>query len=302
MSTGHQADEQALRLSVVLYVAVMALKLGAWWWTGVMTLLAEGLHTLSDVFVSGFLLIAARWSRRAPDDTHHFGYGRAQYVGALVASVLFISFTAFELYREGLTRLVGHEVAHPAKDVPVALGVLGASMLIALWPLVSLLRQKQRGAAARAQLLELVNDELGLLAAAVGTALVLAGYPMADPLASLVVATIILVNGISLFRENLSYLLGRSLPGEDLKRLEDVVRAVPGVRGFHRLRVEQLAPGSLHVELHVEVPRGMVIEEANDIAEDVTTAITTFTEGPNFVTVHVDPERPAELHASTKSA
>ncbi len=295
-------EEKALKLSVVLYVVVMVLKLGAWWWTGVMALLAEGLHTLSDVFVSGFLLIALRWSRRKPDDTHQYGFGRAQYIGALVAAVLFVSFTAFELYREGITRLVGHEETHPSKDVPVALAVLGVSMLLGLWPLISLLRHKQRGAAARAQLLELVNDQLGLIAAFVGTLLVLWGMPMADPLSSIVVATIILINGISLFRENLSYLIGRALPPDDMKRLEAVVRSVKGVLGLHRLRVEQLGPGSLRVELHLEVQRGLVIEAANDIAEEATHAIASFTPGPNFITVHVDPERPAELRKATSSA
>lgn len=295
-------EERTLRLSVVLYVVVMVLKLGAWWWTGVMALLAEGLHTLSDVFVSGFLLVALRWSRRKPDDAHPFGYGRSQYIGALVAAVLFVSFTAFELYREGITRLVGHEATHPSKDVPVALVVLGVSMLIGLWPLVSLLRQKQRGAAARAQLLELVNDQLGLVAALVGTLLVQAGTAVADPIASLVVATIILVNGISLFRENLSYLLGRSLPPDELEKLSALIRQVAGVRGLHRLRVELLAPASFRADMHVEVERGLPIERANEIAEAVTSVVAGFTAGPNFVTVHLDPERPAELHPATASA
>ena len=54
-----ERELRALKLSVVLYVVVLALKLGAYFTTGVMALLAEGLHTLSDIFVSGFLLIAA---------------------------------------------------------------------------------------------------------------------------------------------------------------------------------------------------------------------------------------------------
>jgi cation diffusion facilitator family transporter len=280
----------------------MALKLGVWWWTGVMALLAEGLHTLSDVFVSAFLLVASRWSRRQPDDVHMYGYGRAQYVGAMVAAVLFVSFTAFELYREAITRLVGHEVTHPSKDVPWAIGALVVSMLAALWPLVQLMRQKSKGAAARAQLMELVNDQLGLLAALVGTVLVMWGWPVADPLAAAVVATIILVNGIGLFRENLSYLLGRAPPVEEMKRLDGIIRAVPGVKGLHRLRAQQLAPASVHVEVHVEVARGLLIEAANEIAEEVTRQLVASSAGPNFVTVHIDPERPSELHSRTASA
>ncbi len=292
-------DERTLRLSVTLYLSVMVLKLGAWWWTGVMSLLAEGLHTLSDVFVAGFLWVAVRWSRRQPDEVHMYGYGRAQYVGALVAAVLFVSFTAFELYREGLSSLLGHHPPPVTRDVPIAVGVLVVSMLIGAWPLVRLVRQRERGAAAKAQLLELVNDELGLLAAALGSALVLAGFPLADPLASLAVATIILINGVGLFRENLSYVLGRAPQREEMARLEALVRAVAGVLGVHRLRAQQLSPQSLYVEMHIEVRRGLPIEDANDIAEEVTRAVEAFTTGPNFVSVHVDPEQPSELRAQS---
>jgi cation diffusion facilitator family transporter len=295
-------DEQALALSVWVYLVVMLVKLGAWWWTGVMALLAEGLHTLSDVLVSGFLLLAARQSRRKPDALHPFGYGRSQYVAALVAAVLFISFTAFELYREGLGRLLGHEASQPARDLAVALGVLGAAMLAGAWPLVALWRNPARGAAARAQLLELVNDELGLLAALVGTALVAWGVPLADPVSALVVASIILLNGVALFRENLSYVLGRAPPDEVTARLQTLALAVPGVRGVHRLRAEQLAPDSLHVELHVEVARGLPIEAANDVAEEVIRVLATSSAGPHYVSVHVDPERPGELRPPTASA
>lgn len=287
-------DERALKLSMGVYLSVMALKLLAWWWTGVMALLAEGLHTLSDVFVAGFLWVAVRWSRRQPDEVHMYGYGRAQYVGALVAAVLFVSFTAFELFREGLSSLLGHHPPVMMRDVPIALGVLIVSMLVGAWPLVRLVRQKERGAAAKAQLLELVNDQLGLVAALVGSALVLAGFPLADPLASLIVATIILVNGVGLFRENLSYVLGRAPPREEMARIESLVLAVKGVLGVHRLKAQQLSPQSLYVEMHIEVGRGLPIEDANDIAEEVTRAVEGFTRGPNFVSVHVDPEQLSE--------
>jgi divalent metal cation (Fe/Co/Zn/Cd) transporter len=77
---------------------------------------------------------------------------------------------------------------------------------------------------------------------------------------------------------------------------------VPGVRGVHRLRAEQLAPESLRVELHVEVARGMPIQDANVIAEEVIRVVAGATPGPHFVAVHVDPERPGELHPPTVSA
>lgn len=129
-----------------------------------MALFAEALHTLSDIFISGFLLLAAWYSRRAADEPHMFGYGRAQNIASLVAATLFISFTSVELYREAIPRLLAPEPA-VYESLPFALTVIVGSMALAVVPLWKLLRQPTRGAAAKAQLIELVNDQLGLLAA-----------------------------------------------------------------------------------------------------------------------------------------
>lgn len=99
-----------------------------------------------------------------------FGYGRAQSAAALVAATLFISFTALRLYKEAIPRLFSSE-AVTYDNVGIPLAVLVVSMLLAGAPLVSLVRKPARGPAAKAQRWELVNDELGLIAALVGTSL-----------------------------------------------------------------------------------------------------------------------------------
>lgn len=287
-SRRHDREVRLLTNTVVLYAIVFGLKVGAWAVTGVMALLAEGLHTLSDIFVTGFLLLALRASRRRADRVHMFGYGRAQYVGALVAATLFVAFTALELFREAIPKLWGHE-GKPPENVPIAIGALLLSIVVGAYPLIGLLRQKQRGAAARAQLLELFNDQLGLLAALGGTVFLVLGYPIADPIATLLVASIITVNGISLFRENLSYLLGKSPADETIGKIREAALSVDGVLEEHGLRCEMVGSDSLHVDIHVRVRAGCPIEDANAIAHGVQRRIEAVTEGADFVTVHPDP-------------
>jgi cation diffusion facilitator family transporter len=277
---------RGLKLAVGVYILVFALKLTAYLATGVMAVLAEAMHTLSDIFVSSFLMVATIWSRKEADETHMFGYGRAQNVAALVAATLFISFTSLRLYEEAIPRILQPEKAI-YQNIPLALGVLVASMFIAAAPLVSLSRQKQRGAAAKAQFMELINDELGLAAALIGTMFILGGVPVADPIASMIVATIIAVNAIGLFRENLSFLLGRSPGSEFLAKIENLTRSVEGVLGVHELRAEYVGPDALHVGMHIEVLRGTPIEEADRIAGKVRDRIHEVIEG-RYCVIHVD--------------
>ncbi len=262
------ADLRGLKLALATYVVVFAMKLVVYFMSGVMALLAEALHTLSDILISGFLLGAAVWSRKAADQVHMFGYGRAQNVAALVAATLFISFTSLTLYEEAIPRLFRSQAA-AYDNLPLAVGVLVVSMLIAAAPLVVLLRQRARGAAARAQLMELVNDELGLVAALVGTLFVIRGQPIADPIATLVVATIIAANAVGLFKENLCVLIGRSPGPEYLAKVERVARSVEGVEGVRDLRAEYVGPGEVHAGMRIAVRRGIPVEEAGGIVEEV---------------------------------
>jgi len=274
------------QMALWVYCGIFALKLAAYFLSGVLSLFAEAMHTLSDVFVAAFLLIALYYSRRAADALHMFGYGRAQNVAALVAATLFISFTSYELYREAIPHLWAPS-ATSYQYIPLALGVLALSMILAGAPLITLFRKKSRGAVAHAQFMELLNDELGLLAATLGTIGVALGYPIADPLASIVVATMIAVNAVGLFRENLSLLIGRSPDPEPMQRIKTVALETPGVLGVHGLRAEYVGPESFHADLHIEVRRGLPVEDAAVIADAVGTRVKT-TAGVDYCNVHTD--------------
>lgn len=281
------SDIRSLKIALGAYFLVFALKLVIYFMSGVMALLAEALHTLSDIFVTGFLLFAAYYSRRSADQEHMFGYGRAQNIAALVAATLFISFTSYKLYEEAIPRLFTSEEA-AYQNLWLAIGVVVVSMIIAAVPLIQLYLQKTRGAAAKAQFLESINDELGLVAALIGTLFIMWDKPIADPIASIVVATIIAYNGFKLFRENWSLLLGRSPGAEYLERIKATALSVPGVQGVHDLRAEYIGPEVIHAGLHIEVQRGTPIEEADRISKEVHKRVHTDMEA-GFCVIHVDP-------------
>jgi len=262
-------DLSGLKLSVAVYIAVFALKLAVFFVSGVMVLLAEALHTLSDIIISVFLLAASVWSRKQPDAFHMYGHGRAQNVAALVAATLFISVTSLRLYEEAIPRL-WREAPGEHRNLYLVLGVIVFSMILACAPLLQLLKSKARGAAAKAQLMELVNDQLGLLAALLGTLFVMGGYPIADPLAAIVVATIIAMNAAGLMRDNWSFLMGRSPDADVLAEIEHRARSVEGVLGVHSMRAEYVGQETVCAGLHIVVKRGLAIEQADRIAEQVS--------------------------------
>ena len=293
-------DIDAMKLAVGLYVVLFAIKLAAHFATGVMALLEESFHTLSDVFIYSFLPVAALYSRKRADAVHMFGYGRAQNVAALVAATLFISFTSYKLYEEAIPRLFAPQETG-FDNLGWALAVIGLSMAVAAAPLVGLLRGGQQGPTARAQIVSLINDQLGLLAALVGTLFVAGGIALADPIATLIVATVIAVSAVGLFRDNMSFLLGRSPGPEYLARVEAEARSIEGVSGVHDMRAEYVGPGAVHAVLTLEVPPDLSISEAHRIAEEVRRRIHAETD-TGYCVIHVEPAQISEMPAHIRLA
>lgn len=290
MKTSLESEVRAMKLVLGSYIVVFSLKLGVYFASGVLAMMAEALHTLTDIFVTSFLLMATIWSRKEADEVHMFGYGRSQNVAALVAATLFISFTSYKLYEEAIPRLFKPEVA-VYQNLSLVIGVVVISMLIAAIPLINMFMQKKRGAAARAQLTGLFNDEMGLLAALIGTLFIIRGEYIADPIASIIVATIIAINAIGLFRENLSFLLGRSPGHEYLAKIESQAKSVDGVLAVRDLRAEYIGPDTVHAGMHILVRRGTPIEEADRIAEEVRERVHKVISG-SYCVIDVDAAEP----------
>ena len=290
MAKSHPSPEKEIRslvMTVGFYAIIVIIKLIAYFSTHVMALLAESFHTLSDLFISGFLLVALMWSRKGADKDHMFGHGRAQNVAALLAATLFLSFTSYKLYEEAIPRLF-QPASFAHENLPIAIGVLVLSMGIAAFPLVSLIRQKNLGAAAKAQMIELINDELGVLSALVGTIFIALGYPLADPIATIVVATIIAINAIGIFRENLGLVLGKSPGPEYIEKVRQIAQSTPGVLGVVGPWAEYIGPDSIHADIQIKVDSGISIDAANAIARVVRQRVETEL-GCLYCSVHPEP-------------
>ena len=290
MANSHHSPEKEIRslvMTVGFYAIIVIIKLIAYFSTHVMALLAESFHTLSDLFISGFLLVALMWSRKGADKDHMFGHGRAQNVAALLAATLFLSFTSYKLYEEAIPKLF-QPASFAHENLPIAIGVLVLSMGIAAFPLVSLIRQKNLGAAAKAQMIELINDELGVLSALVGTIFIAIGYPLADPIATIIVATIIAINAIGIFRENLGLVLGKSPGPEYIEKVRQIAESTPGVLGVVGPWAEYIGPDSIHADIQIKVDSGISIDAANAIARVVRQRVDPEL-GCLYCSVHPEP-------------
>ncbi len=265
---GHATDPsrslRALRIALWLNAAFLVVEAVAGWWTGSLALLSDAGHMVSDV---GALLVAVAAQRlvaRRPSPRYTYGLRRAPVLGGLANALSLVVIVALILV-EAWERFADP----PTFDAATVFWVGLAGLVVNVAGAMVLSGSGDRSVNVRGAMLHLVADALGSVAAIVAAACVyLWGFRLADPIASVVIAVLILVGSLPLLRETVAILLQRAPAGLDLEAMADRVRAVPGVRDIQDLHVWELDSGSAVVSLTIVVDATEVAESTR-IADEV---------------------------------
>jgi cobalt-zinc-cadmium efflux system protein len=256
MGAGHDhgggpAGMHARRLGIVLVstVAVMAAQAVGAWVSGSLALLADTGHALSDVAGLLLALVAVRLAARAATNRHSFGLLRLEVLAAMANAVILFVVAA----------LVTVEAVRRWDDPPHV--EAGPMMLFAAVGLVVnvvglvLLREGARESInVRAAYLEVLGDMLGSVGVLVaGVVLAATGWSLVDPLASLVVAALIVPRAWVLLRHVVQVLLEAVPDDVDLDLVREHITRNPGVVSVHDLHVWTLTSGSPVMSAHVVV-------------------------------------------------
>lgn len=270
-------------LAVALLLALA--KAVAWWLSGSVSLLAGLTDSLLDGAASLLNLIAVNYALRPADADHRYGHGKAEALAGL-GQALFIGLSAGLVGVHGVERFL-----NPQPLSTPTLGVL--VMLVSLLLTGALLAFQHRvvritgSTAIRADSLHYRSDLL--LNGSILLALVLAsfGWPQVDALFGIAIAFFILWSAVGIAREACAVLMDQELAAELSERMLLLACGVDGVVGAHDLRTRR---SGMHwfVQLHVEIPGELSLQQAHELCEQVENAIRgEFAQAE--VLVHADP-------------
>lgn len=275
----------ATRASVATAAVLIVVKLGAWWITESVSVMASLIDSLMDGMASLLNLAAVSYSLQPADDEHRFGHGKAEPLAGLAQSA-FVAGSALFLVLHAVDRLV-----HPQPVLAPAIGI-GVMVFAALATLGLLAIQRHAirltgSTAVRADSLHYAADLLTYLSIIV--ALVLAGMGVrgVDPLIAILIAIFIVYSAWQIGREAINMLMDRELPEEDKEAIVVICRRHPEVLGIHELRTRR--SGQLYIiQLHLELPAQLQLLEAHSIADEVEAEIKERFPGAD-VLIHQDP-------------
>ena len=276
---------RVLRLVLWMNVAVVVMKVAVFVMSHALSVLAESMHSSLDAGNNVFALAMARVAGQAPDEDHPYGHTKFETLGAL-ALVGALSITVFELMRNAVVRLAAHSV--PVANIDdVTLGIMEASLLagISIARYESRLGKRLGSDLILADAAHTRSDVLTTLAVLVGLVAIRAGHPLADPVATLIVAVLIAHTGWEIVRGAVPVLVDeRAVEPERIQRL---ALAVEGVRSAYGIR-SRGRPGAVFAELTIAVDPDLDVATSHHIADETERRVTDEL-GATEVVVHVEP-------------
>ena len=251
-------------------------------------LIADGIHSVSDVVTDLFVLVVTRIAGEAPDSDHPYGHARFETLGTVLLGGVLIGVAAILAY-ENITRLI--------TDTPVtiphwpALVVAVISIIGKEWIYRYTLKV---GHAVRSNLLianawHSRSDALSSVVVFIGIAGTMAGVAWLDTAAAIVVAGFIAKIGWGLVWDSLVELVDTSIPEQELHELQQVARSVPGVLGMHAVRNRRLGQ-DIHLDLHIMVSPEASASEGHQIGKWVCQRLHDHSEHVKDITYHIDTE------------
>lgn len=266
-------------------------KIGLGWASGSQALVADGVHSLSDLGSDAALLWALRHSHRPPDADHPFGHRRFETIATLVvAGLLFIAAV-------GIVLDAGLRVLDPPTEAPgtLALWVALASILLkeGLFHYARAVGRRTGSSMMIANAWHHRSDALSSVVALVGIGAALAGVMIADAIAAAVIAVMLGHVAWTLAAPALSELVDAAPDAGEIGGIEAEIRAVPGVRDVHALRLRMVG-GALRGDGHVTFDGAMTLSEAHRLTEAARARVLAAFPEVLDILLHAEPEGHAD--------
>ena len=245
---GREAGRRRLAGVLVLVLVYMVAEIAGGIWTGSLALLADAAHMASDAAALGLALFAVWFAGRPSGPRHTYGYHRTEILAALVNGAALVAVAAL---------IVGEAWERVREPVSVAglpmAAVATGGLLVNLVSLRLLHGSRDDSLNLKGAWLHVLSDTLGSVqAVAAGLLIRFFGWNWVDPVASVLIAVLVVASAWGILRESVAVLM-ESAPGHlDVDEVRDAILGVDGVTGVHDLHVWTITSGLESLSAHVD--------------------------------------------------
>jgi len=287
-------DQQARAARKVTLVGLVVnainavVKIFVGFWANSYALIADGIHSASDMLSDVLVLVASYYGRQQPDKDHPYGHDRYETLATLILGALLIAVAGALVWDSMMRLLTPRELITPGA---IALLVALASIVSKEWIYRYTLRIARQ---INSRLLEgnawhHRTDSLSSIVVFVAIAGALLGMTWLDQVAAVVVALMVARIGFTLIWDSLKELVDTALPQDQVNSIRATALTIPGVRDVHDLRSRRMANRTL-LDIHLLVDPHISVSEGHEVGAWVARLLRNQYDHISDVTFHIDPE------------
>ena len=231
----------------------------------------DAVNNLSDAASSIITIVGTKLAGREPDKKHPFGYGRIEYLSAMIISVI-VLYAGITSFVESVKKIITPETPDYSW---VALVVIAAAVVVKL-----LLGRYVKGVGEKVNSDSLVNsgEDARLDAIISASTLVAAVIYLAFGLSleawlGAVISLLIIKSGIEMLRDTLSKILGESADADTARSIKETVCSFPGVHGAYDLILHNYGPDTYHASVHIEVPDTYSANQLDELIREISVTV-----------------------------
>ena len=281
------------RVGILGNVLLAAFKLiaGVFGKSGAMV--SDAVHSLSDVFATLIAYIGVRLSQQREDAEHPYGHERLECVASLILGLI-LAGTGIGIGYSGIRKLF---LERAALEVPTMLPLIAAVISIVVkegmfW-YTMYYAKKLDSAAFKADAWHHRSDAISSVGSFIGIGMAKLGFPIMDPIASLIICMLILKVAFDIFRDAISKMLDTSCDNDYEQKLRTFIEAQPGVEHIDLLRTRQFG-NKIYIDLEIAVNGSITLADAHAIAESVHGQVEQNFPNVKHVMIHVNPDEETE--------
>ncbi|MFM1911926.1 MAG: hypothetical protein RJB18_1317 [Pseudomonadota bacterium] len=274
--------------SVFVNIALTITQVAAGIFSHSQSLIADGVHSLSDL-VSDFLVLIASYHSKTPaDDDHPYGHGRIETAASLVLGAILV-LTGVGIMYSAAIKL--ENIGNLPPVTSLALWTAGLALIAkeGLFRYMLKVGEQLRSPMLIANAWHARSDAASSLVVAIGIAANMMGFIYADAVAAIVVGFMIVRMGFVFAWEAFQELIDAGLSFEEVASIRQTLMDTQGVQNVHDLRTRKMAHRVL-VDAHILVDSKISVSEGHSIAERARKRVIDSHESVNDVLVHVDNE------------
>jgi cation diffusion facilitator family transporter len=271
-------------------IVLSAIKVGFGLFAGSIALVADGIHSLSDMVTDVAVLLGTYFGSKRPDESHPYGHGRIETFAAVFIGATLTCVGAAMIWRAAVDIAAGKEVRLGFTVLFVAL----ASIITKEWlyRITKKVAVESHSSALYANAWHHRSDAISSIAVVAGFVSLRLGFVYGDQIAAIAVGLMIILVGVRVIGDCLQEFTERAIDPSTVEHIREIVNSNKQIRQWHKLRTRMVGR-EVFLDLHILVDPALDVAAAHEIAESLEDALHEQITRPVNIIVHVEPDIPA---------